>query len=592
MRWVPFHVCVVVTTLLGSCSAWAEDGGLLKRVDELFASCDKADTPGCAVGIMRNGELIYGKGFGSANLVYGVPNTPDTLFEIASASKSFTSMCIAILMDQGKVQPGDDVRKFLPELRYEHTVRIRDMLRCESGIWAQYHIMPLAGWENVPIHPTYSKADVLSVFRGQRRLQVKPGTEFQYGSGDFFLLGMVVERVSGMSLAEFAKRHIFDPLGMRRTHYVEDPGAVVKNVAAGHWQSGHGWSSQGKKPDNPWRLWMQSAYTVGGSGLRTTINDLAKFNRAFELNTLPRGKYLDEFLTEGTVLGNRFVVDLDAYRKRTQKHAENPPAGRHRGLKRIQFTGGFWGFTCCFARYPEQNCSVFCLSNSDRVSAFSNVRKIAELLLEKQMDPVAATQLPVDESVELSAEELQQFTGAFRHKANTPVWRMVVRDGNLTLVDHLDKAVTLMPVGERRFKAVGDNPFYPSARFDFEVNETGKASRVTLSSHENNFKEVIPFGRVELWSPSTEQLADFAGVYVSEELAATYRVKVEADGLWLRVNSRRWERVRPVVQDQFTPRTRDPHDQRFLQFTRDESGKVDGLSAMFWRIRGVRFERR
>src|SRR5215831_6509556 len=182
------------------------DKALATQVDKLFAKCDKPGSPGCAVGIIRDGKLIYSKGFGSANLDYEVPNTPQTIFEIASASKSFTCACLALLMDQGKIHPQDDLRKFIPEMhKFEPPVRIQDMVRCRTGLWDQFHIMPLAGWVNLPVESPYSETDLLAVLSGQKKLPFEPGTKFQYGSGDYFLLGLVVERVTGKSLAAFAR---------------------------------------------------------------------------------------------------------------------------------------------------------------------------------------------------------------------------------------------------------------------------------------------------------------------------------------------------------------------------------------------------
>src|SRR5262245_28932656 len=381
-----------LAVLAGSPTGADDDGRLeplLARVDRLFETCNRPDVPGCAVGIIQDGKLIYRKGFGTANLDYAAPNTPLTIFEIASASKAFTSACIALLMDEGKLDPDDDVRRLIPELRnLEYAVQIRHMLRCESGLWEQFHIMPLAGWENVPNHVGYTKADLFTLYTGQKRLPFEPGTDFQYGSGDFFLLGIVVERVSGRSLSQFAKERLFQPLGMTRTYYEEDPGISVKDRAVGHWKSDEGWSPQNSSGEGPWRLWQTNGYVAGPGGVRTCVDDLYRWDLGFESDVLRRGKFLAEFLSEGTVLGNRFVVDADAYKKREQPHPENPPPGQYRGLKRIQFTGGFWGMATCMARFPDQKFTVICLSNSDEVSPFAKTRQIADMFLADRLAPV------------------------------------------------------------------------------------------------------------------------------------------------------------------------------------------------------------
>lgn len=586
---------LLLPTLLAISSvAQADDDQKLKalftKVDGLFASCDKPDMPGCTVGIIQDGELIYSKGFGTSNLDYGAPNTPQTIFEIASASKGFTSACIALLMDEGKVDPDDDIRKYIPELRnLERPVRIRHMLRCESGLWEQFHIMPLAGWDNIPNHVGYSKADLFTVLTGQKRLPFEPGTEFQYGSGEFFLLGIVIERVTGQTLAQFARERLFQPMGMSRTYYEEDAGISVKDRAVGHWKSDEGWSNRGAKGESPWRLWQTNGHVAGPGGVRTCIEDLYRLDLGFDSNVLPRGKYMTEFLTEGTVLGNRFVVDADAYKKREQPNPDNPPAGQDRGLKRIQFTGGFWGMATSIARYPEQKFTVICLSNSSEVSPFAKTREIAELFLADKMTPVEAPSTAELKFITVTPEYLQRLTGAYRRNGITPVWRTEVRDGELMLVDHLEKAFVLKPLSATRFKPVGQTPFYASARFDFTIGDTGPASSMRLWSFENGFHEAFQFDRIQLVEPSAVKLADYAGNYTSDELETTYRFKIEDSALWVRVNNRRWERLRPLTHDEFTPDRRDPHDQRFFRFNRTPGGTVDGLTVAFWRIRGVTF---
>src|SRR5215471_9619185 len=211
---------VIMASATPLADAQPSDNALASQVDQLFAKCNNPGSPGCVVGIVRNGKLIYSKGFGSANLDYEVPNTPQTIFEIASASKSFTGACLALLMDQGKIDPDDDLRKFIPGMhKFDPPIRIQHMIRCRTGLWDQFHVMPLVGWDNLPIESPYSETDLLTVLAGQRKLPFEPGTEFHYGSGDYFLLGLVVKRVTGKSLADYARENLFEPLGMTRTFY-------------------------------------------------------------------------------------------------------------------------------------------------------------------------------------------------------------------------------------------------------------------------------------------------------------------------------------------------------------------------------------
>ena len=122
---------------------------ITEQVEKLFTDWNRADSPGCAVGIVKDGKLIYSKGFGTANLDFQAPNTPKTVFEMASFSKTFTCICIALLMDEGKISPDDELRKFVPEMHpFDPPIRIRDLVRCRSGLWDQVSVPILVGWEN------------------------------------------------------------------------------------------------------------------------------------------------------------------------------------------------------------------------------------------------------------------------------------------------------------------------------------------------------------------------------------------------------------------------------------------------------------
>jgi CubicO group peptidase (beta-lactamase class C family) len=577
-----------------ACDAQDSDQETARRIESLFADISEND-PGCAVGIVREGETILKRGFGLASVAFDAPNESSTVFEIASGSKTVTSACIALLMDQGKIHPDDDVRDHIPELNLNKAVRIRHLLRCESGVWAQFHIMPLAGWSNVPVHSPYTKNDFLTVLSGQRRLPFEPGSDFQYGSGDTFLLGIVVERVSGKPLAEFAKEFLFKPLGMTRTWFLEDPAAVVKNRAVGHWKSPAGWASGDHFPATAWYQWNASAFLGGGGSVVTCVDDLLRWSRIYQEELLPRGKYIDELTREGSVLGNRFVLDVDAYLKRMNKHPENPPPGTYRGAPRIQITGGYWGFTCCLSHFPNHDTTIICLSNSDSISAIVKAKQMADVVLEDVFSPRpdAAKSDEKEKFSELTNQQLKRFEGSYRRKGNHPILRINAAQGSLRVVNGFGDTAILRPLSQTRFKPVGSSGFYPSAVFDFEVRpESGLAVSVALASFDNGLHEEYIHQRVqEAEDYDDDALRQFSGTYISDELGAIYRFRVGDGHLELRVGSRRWEPMKPLEADEFSPIVKDPHNTRFIRFTRNDAGSVDGFSVGFWRIRSLRFRK-
>src|SRR5262245_20501624 len=208
------------------------DSGLKAQVDRVFAGLDRPDSPGCALGVVHKGKLAYEKGYGQANLEQNIPITPSTVFYIASASKQFTAASIALLARQNKLALDDDIRKYLPELpTYEASVTIRQLIHHTGGIPDYLELLGYAGQRLDDIH---TEDEILELLSRQKSLGFKPGDQFLYSNSGYFLLGMIVKRVSGKPLAQFAEDFIFNPLGMTRSRFHDSRTRLVKNRAQGY----------------------------------------------------------------------------------------------------------------------------------------------------------------------------------------------------------------------------------------------------------------------------------------------------------------------------------------------------------------------
>jgi CubicO group peptidase (beta-lactamase class C family) len=176
-----------------------------------------ADTPGCAVAIAEAGTVVYSHGYGLADLRTKAPIAPTTVMDIGSVSKQFVAASILLLAEAGKLGLGDDVHRYLPELSdYGKSVTLRDLLWMESGLPDYFNagLMKDAGYD---ITQPATLQQELAVVEKIHRLDFAPGTRYAYSNTNYFLLGLIVARVNGQSLASFERSHIFGPLGMTST---------------------------------------------------------------------------------------------------------------------------------------------------------------------------------------------------------------------------------------------------------------------------------------------------------------------------------------------------------------------------------------
>ncbi|MBL4888231.1 MAG: beta-lactamase family protein, partial [Flavobacteriaceae bacterium] len=230
-------------------------------IDIVFAEYDNIDKPGAAVAVVKDGEIVFQKGYGSANLEYGIPVTSSTIFHIASISKQFTVFSILLLVDEGKLSFDDDVRKYIPEVPdFGKIITLRHLASHTSGLRDQWNLLAMAGWR---LDDVINKEHILKIVAKQKVLNFDPGEEYSYSNTGFTLLAEVVSRVSGKSFAEFTRSRIFDSLGMSNTLFYDDHEKIVKNRAYSYFSDDTGYKKS-----------VLSYANVGATSLFTTVEDL------------------------------------------------------------------------------------------------------------------------------------------------------------------------------------------------------------------------------------------------------------------------------------------------------------------------------
>jgi len=338
-----------------------------QQVDSVFSEFNRAGSPGCAIGVARNGEFLYKNGYGYANLDWDIPITPTTVFYVGSVSKQFTAAAIALLSQEGKLSIDDDIRDYLPEMPvHEPPVTIRHVIHHTSGIPDMYLVMERNGlttWNRV------SKDEALALLSRQE-LDFPPGERYQYSNGGYFALSMVVERASGQTLKEYARERIFVPLGMNDTHFHDDPMHIVKQRAMSYEEVNEKQEAPSNGEGKYYQSYQGNFALPGAGGLYTTVEDLLKWDRNFLDNKLGGPDFLQIIQTKG-VLNSGDTLD----------YAFAVREAEHRGLRTLGHTGSFMGFKAYYVRFPEQSFATWVLCNMGDIVPEDLGLKVAELYL-------------------------------------------------------------------------------------------------------------------------------------------------------------------------------------------------------------------
>ena len=366
-------IATILTLLFFEACKRGENGRFtnkFKEVDSLFANYDSA-SPGCTIGIVYQGDLIYKKGYGMADIENQIKNSPDKLFDIASTSKQFTAFCILLLEEQGKLSIDDKIRKYIPELPecYDH-VLIKHLLTHTSGIRDHYALMDLTGIKEISsekqnwANHNYNEKVVFDILLKQNELNFPPGTYYQYCNSGFYLAGKIIERISGLSLGEFYKNNLFTPLGIKNTFLYDESTFYHKNRTMGYSRTKEGY-----------RRNLIKYETYGDGQIMTNIYDLFIWDKNFYNNKLGKGdqKIIDKMYTRGQ-LNDGESVDYSVGGLEVSKY---------KGLDVVDRMGGTQGICSDIVRFPNQKFTVICLSNYDDLNPdpWRAALKVADIFL-------------------------------------------------------------------------------------------------------------------------------------------------------------------------------------------------------------------
>ena len=509
----------------------------IQKIDALFTQWD-THTPGGVLTVSRQGKIIYNYAFGMADLEHHLANTPETVFEAGSVSKQFTAAAILLLVQDGKLTLDDDIRKYLPEIPdYGVTIKIRHLMTHTSGLRDWGSVAAISGWARGK--RTHTHAHVLEILSRQKALNFPPGDQYSYCNSGYNLMAIIVDRVSGMSFAEFCTQRMFKPMGLKNTQWRDDYRKIVPNRAIAYSKSGDTYLQN-----------MPFEMVHGNGGLLTTTADLVTWNQLY--NTL--------------IIGNKTFAEqrLITYKYNNGvmgAYAAGLSIGKYNNLVEISHSGATAGYRAWLAYYPEKDLSVAFLSNTANVNPVDMGVKAAAVFLGERVStaPMLGTIVPDEKSLQAKA-------GLYRSVRNDNVMQLEVKDG------------LLRTTSGQVLQATAENTFFQGSNRMAFLDK--KFILYAANGDSTTYLKKEPF------QPTEKDLQAFMGTYHSTDADATFEVIWKGGKLQTFLKPDMYQELTPFYKNAF-----ENENGELLEFQFDKKGKITGFTFTTGRAWNIPFER-
>lgn len=319
---------------------------------------------GLAVAVIQNGKVVFARGYGKANLEWNTDVTADTVFRIASNTKSYTAASILLLADRGQLSLDDKLSKYVPDFPRANEVTLRELLTHTSGIASFEEAVP----DQRVLMVMHTPKEMVELIEGLKPLYIfEPGSAYRYSNSGYHLLGYVVEKVSGKPLGQFMADNIFSKIGLIHTA-MDDVVDLVPRRAAGY-------IVDPAKPGiftNPQYI----PYTTPGpaGGLRSTVTEMAQWYEALFAGKVISQQMLTQMTTPGRTKDGRLTSEV---RRELSGGLQTPPPNPYeygfgirisnlQGHREYWHSGAVDGFNSNIRIYPDDHLTIAIASNTFR----------------------------------------------------------------------------------------------------------------------------------------------------------------------------------------------------------------------------------
>jgi CubicO group peptidase (beta-lactamase class C family) len=461
---------------------------LTAKMDAIFSAYNNKTSAGLAAGIVRNGNVIFKKGYGLANMEYDIPNTPSSVFDIASVSKQFAGLAISTLVQQGKIALTDDIHKYLLEVPdFGKIITINHLVHHTSGLRDWPEGLNVAGWRWDEV---FSFEDIQRMVKHQKELDFEPGEKYSYSNTGYNLLALIVERVSGKSFREWTDANIFAPLQMSSSHFLDDHSKLIKNMAYSYYNQPDGYHKR-----------MTGLTALGSSSLFTNVDDLCKWVINFDAQVTAKNPIYLRMLEDG-VLNNGEKVG----------YAFGLALGDLGGVKTVNHTGGWAGYRTVIMNFPDEKLSIILLGNVADFNSYGSATEVAKYLLKGK---IKETESKADNSKDLPTTTFNEATA----KKQAGIYKF--GDGWYVTLTIENGALMTQATGEPKFPTVpkSDSVIWIDGYNSSMTFIKDKEGVVNALRYRDKLRpKIVPI------QPDLSKLNTYVGTYYSEELGTEYKI--------------------------------------------------------------------
>ncbi|MDR6545803.1 CubicO group peptidase (beta-lactamase class C family) [Chryseobacterium rhizosphaerae] len=528
---------------MGLCFGQFNQKDAIRRSDSLINTYSKVTTPGMAIGIIKDGKVIYKKTYGRAHLEHRIPITDSTAFDIASVSKQFTAFIVLLAEKEGKLSLNDDIRTYLPELNdLPYKITIRQLASHTHGLPEFSNIKKLQGFGNdFRVTNTEAVQTVLAI----KSINFFPGEQYSYNNTGFILLAEILHRVYKKDFKDILKEVIFKPLHMNNSMAIDDPEVMIPNKAESYHEVNAAFL---KSPLGQ----MEN----GSSNIFTTLNDLCKWVVNYQ-KPLVGSREIYNTMQKNTVLNSGEKVE----------YGLGLQTGTYKGLDIVFHGGGTAGYRSYILHIPAYHLSIVLAGNGGNFDGLLIAYKLVDLFLgEKEV-----LSSPPKKRL-YTSEELKRFEGIY--ELNPGNYLSIISDGKELYMENSKTPLVL--AGDNKF----DIPFIPTGSFTFHTGSVTFrvgdfvfiGTKVTLNPLETN----------------TSVLRKYTGFYRNKEFNTIYQLVIK-DGQLVAIHP-----INSSIQlYHLSPTTFYSFKSHFgrLDFTYDQNKKINGFLLAGANMSNIKFEK-